>query len=143
MSDELSNATRIAALEEQVRDLTHDLSAATLRNELTNNDYDDVCVQVGALRDALTKSREYAERLLAENVRLSNEAAEVRVALDKERERCGVLEREVKAARMWKRWRSCAGGPDQAEVRAYWEECITETDTRHALDAAKFVGGGQ
>ena len=94
MSDELTNATRIAALED------------------------------------------YNARLLAENVRLSNEAAT-------ERERCGVLEREVRAGRFFKRWRSMPGGYDQSEAREHWEASIKETDTRHALDAAKFVGGGK
>ena len=141
MSD-VPTATKIAALEQQVRDLTHDLSAATLRNELTNNDYDDVCVQVGALRDALTKSREYAERLLSENVRLSNEAAT-------ERERCGVLERALQAAackfkHIAENWGNsgdaCALSDAVSEMQM--EASQAETDTRHALDAAKFVGGG-
>ena len=76
-------------------------------------------------------------RLLAENVRLSNEAAT-------ERERCGVLERECR------KWRAAESASRAIENAAYLEaereelqSALTETDTRHALDAVKFVGGGQ
>jgi hypothetical protein len=93
MSDELSNATRIAALED------------------------------------------YNQRLLAENVRLNNEAAT-------ERERCGVLEREVG------KWRAWCDAEDSVAISEplLWQDVVNarrETDTRHALDAAKFEGGGQ
>jgi len=102
-------------------------------------------------------------RLLAENVLLSNEAAfmrgfinnedvrsdfqtvtQMRQALDRERERCGVLEREVRAYREWQRTKC----DDNASSLDHWHACkaldaaTLETDTRHALDAAKFVGGG-
>lgn len=86
-------------------------------------------------------------RLLAENVRLSNEAAT-------ERERCGVLEREVrkwrdvneKAQAVRKVYRQHGGGAlverlkqdAEASLRVCIEETMKETDTRHALDAAKF-----
>ena len=102
-------------------------------------------------------------RLLAENVLLSNEAAfmrgfinnedvrsdfqtvtQMRQALDRERERCGVLEREVKE------WRRFSNFAEDSTWREAWDDCgddvckaEEETDTRHALDAAKFVGGGQ
>ena len=67
-------------------------------------------------------------RLLAENVRLSNEAAT-------ERERCGVLEREVKAFRAY----YAAITADEQEVAWHARDAAsTATDTRHALDAAKF-----
>lgn len=113
MSDELSNATRIAALEEQVRQLT-----AALDSE----------------RAALADRNAYAERLLAENVRLNNEAAT-------ERERCGVLEREVG------KWRAWCDAEDSVAISEplLWQDVVNArhaTDTRHALDAAKFVGGG-
>lgn len=125
MSDELSNATRIAALEEQVRQLTADAAAfnSILKRgqEWMNSAHDSwqrMCNQREEAREALTKAladnatlntakdrlidernaclREldaarqeladrnaYAERLLAENVRLSNEAADVRKELEK------------------------------------------------------------
>jgi hypothetical protein len=121
MSEELSNATRIAALED------------------------------------------YNQRLLAENVRLNNEAAEVRetldslrqsiyaacagsgclnahelrLSLDRERERCGVLEREVL------KWRAWCDAEDSVAISEplLWQDVVNArkaTDTRHALDAAKF-----
>ena len=95
MSDELSNATRIAALED------------------------------------------YNQRLLAENVRLSNEAAT-------ERERCGVLERECRKFR--ERYIEKCEFDAGTISHTIWysalakelETAMAETDTRHALDAAKF-----
>lgn len=87
----------------------------------------------GELRAELAERNAYAERLLAENVRLTNEAAT-------ERERCGVLEREVRAYREWQRTKC----DDNASSLDHWHACKAldaatfETDTRHALDAAKF-----
>lgn len=116
MSDELSNATRIAALED------------------------------------------YNQRLLAENVRLSNEAAfmrgfinnedvrsdfqtvtQMRQALDRERDRCGVLEAEVKA---WHAAEHLRKDEPHNEFMRLAEARFRTRETR-ALDAAKFVGGGQ
>jgi len=60
--------------------------------------------------------------------------------LNRERERCGVLEREVKAYREWQRTKC----DDNASSLDHWHACKAldaatfETDTRHALDAAKF-----
>jgi hypothetical protein len=109
MSDELSNATRIAALED------------------------------------------YNQRLLAENVRLSNEAAELRAGIedarrysaivqchwDRERERCGVLEAEVKA------WHAAEGLRKNEPHNEFMRlaEARFKTRETHALDAEKFVGG--
>ena len=125
MSDELSNATRIAALED------------------------------------------YNQRLLSENVRLTNEAAfmrsfinnedvrsdfqtvtQMRQALDRERERCGVLERECRKFR--ERYIEKCEFDAGTISHTIWysalakelETSMEETDTSHALDAAKFVGGG-
>ena len=100
-------------------------------------------------------------RLLAENVLLSNEAAfmrgfinnedvrsdfqtvtQMRQALDRERERCGVLEREVKEWRECYQDYLCSGVWGNGGVMLQPKE-VQATDTRHALDAAKFVGGGQ
>ena len=81
-------------------------------------------------------------RLLAENVRLTNEAAT-------ERELCGVLERALQAAackfkHIAENWGNsgdaCALSDAVSEMQM--EASQAETDTRHALDAAKFVGGG-
>ena len=104
-------------------------------------------------------------RLLSENVRLTNEATdlrerldstrqsiitactgsgclnahELRVSLDRERDRCGVLEREVKAWHAAEHLRKDEWHAEFGElVEARWNTART-----HALDAAKFVGGGQ
>ena len=237
MSDELSNATRIAALEEQVRQLTEENERLTndaikelidnaavrefsyhhqgdsiearaviqsplmgliggwitgdfkrtsavnfLEQELmfTARDGDhrytvnirksggkteaQVC---GELRAELAERNAYAERLLAESVRMSNEATdlrerldstrqsiitactgsgclnahELRQALDRERERLVVLYDEVIS------WRAWCDAEDSVAISEplLWQDVVNarkETDTRHALDAAK-SGGGQ
>lgn len=164
-----------------------DVATAATMNAL-NVERLQLRASVEALQALLEERRAYAERLLSENVRLTNEAAEVRQeleqyrmrlvgaliaseggdgqpsdaleylrtcptitsvmklrqALDRERERCGVLEREVRAYREWQRTKC----DDNASSLDHWHACkaldaaTLETDTRHALDAAKFVGGG-
>ena len=108
MSEELSNATRIAALEGQVRQLTEELDAAKYE-----------CA-------SLAEAVDHEKRMRA-----------------KERERCGVLEREVLARRAF----YAAITADEQEATWFKQDgAAAETDTRHALDAAKFVaksGGGQ
>ena len=107
MSEELSNATRIAALEEHVRQLTAELDAAKYE-----------CA-------SLAEAVDHEKRMRA-----------------KERERCGVLERECR------KWRAWCDAEDSVAISEplLWQDVVNarrETDTRHALDAAKFVGGGQ
>jgi len=158
-----------------------DVATAATMNAL-NVERLQLRASVEALQALLEERRAYAERLLAENVRLSNEAAErikdyeltktvlesttgqllsaiawidgqdvrsdfpnataMRQALDRERERCGVLEREVKQWRECYQDYLCSGVWGNGGVMLQPKE-VQATDTRHALDAAKFVGGGQ
>lgn len=154
MSEELTNATRIAALEEQVRQLTAErdeyrdsLAVTTTDNNATFDginaaldaagitflDENTYAACIGRLAAQRDERNAYAERLLAENVRLSNEAAT-------ERERCGVLEREVKSTRMLY---ANTNSHYTDTLRWVMQQAMKATDTSHALDAAKFVGGGQ
>ena len=57
--------------------------------------------------------------------------------LNKERERCGVLEAELRG------WRLNAAGLSNKEPWHIPHREMRITNFRHALDAAKFVGGGQ
>ena len=80
---------------------------------------------------------------------LEDQVLQLTAELATERERCGVLEREVRAARKWERqlWIDLEGvakpqPPFLTGPMRELTEARAETDTRHALDAAKFVGGG-
>jgi len=184
MSDELSNATRIAALEEQVRQLTADLDTSKREHGWVNDlvavitkdnnatfdginaaldaagitflDEDTYAACIGRLAAKRDERNAYAERLLAENVRLSNDAAfmrsfinnedvrsdfqtvtQMRQALDTERERCGVLAAEVLAWHAAEHLRK--DEPHNEFMRL--AEARARTRETHALDAAKFVGG--
>jgi len=187
--DELSNATRIAALEdynqrllaENVR-LTNE--AAFMRGFINNEDVRSDFQTVTQLRHALDRERErcgvlqtalakindirnsiigfqtvnWSEHIyplvaalkaagidgMAYPEALKNTGTlveQAKLAI----ERCGVLEREVRAYREWQRTKC----DDNASSLDHWHACkaldaaTLETDTRHALDAAKFVGGGQ
>lgn len=132
MSDELPTATRIAALEDHVLRLL----AENVRfvNEATD------------LRERLDSTRHSIITACTGSGCLN--AHELRQALDRERERCGVLEREVRAARDWinvhmSHYSHGQRSKNDHEAAEWLEEAAKETDTRHALDAAKFVGGGQ
>lgn len=207
MSDELSNATRIAELEEQVRQLQMAHAEVSCENARLTNDMgiignrasmdreeidsmakrnDELRADIQDMRSMYEERSDYNQRLLAENVRLSNEAAEVREeleqyrmrlagaliaseggdgqpsdaleylqncptitsvtkvrhALDRERERCGVLEREC---RKWRdEWTKRYNQNADVWMLAVAE--MAETDRTNALNAAKFVaksGGGQ
>ena len=90
---------------------------------------------VAACRAEVNRLSNYAERLLAENVRLTNEEAT-------ERSRAGVLEAEVRAYREWQRTKC----DDNASSLDHWHACkaldaaTLETDRTNAIDAAKFGG---
>ena len=175
MSDELSNATRIAALEEQVRQLTGEVAALTDLAEQRRNrakeaehalanarawiDGQDVLSDfpnATAMRQALDRERDdhanttralhnISKWVHGEDFRAEYPTATaMRNALITERERCFVLEREVL------KWRYAEYISRAIENAAYLDTerhelnaARDETDTRHALDAAKFVGGGQ
>ena len=119
MSEELSNATCIAALEEQVRQLT-----AKLQSEYDHS---------AKLESALVRANKYGQQADAD--------------IATERERCGVLEREVLIFR--ERYIEKCEFDAGTLSHTIWysalakelETAMAETDTRHALDAAKFVGG--
>ena len=115
MSEELSNATRIAALDEQVRQLTEKLQS----------EYD----HSAKLESALVRANKYGQQADAD--------------LATERERCGVLEREVLAAREWinvhmSNYSHGQRSKNDHDAAEWLEEAAKATDTRHALDAAKF-----
>lgn len=89
----------------------------------------------------------------ADNKRLRKQVRQLRAELDRERERCGVLEAEVRASRLVTpthdatavRFINTGGtqhGGDRGDQIMQLLASRKETDTRHALDAAKFVGGG-
>ncbi len=211
MSDELSNATRIAALEADVVRLTAELQGERDDLDEISHSYGDALVEEAMLTRRIEELKDYNQRLLAENVRLTNEAAFMRsfinnedvrsdfqtvtqmrqalgcerervrewnvlvaqgctpggsefhdcpqnVAyyikerladkdrimksqqkeLNKERERCGVLEAEVKAWHAAEHLRK--DEPHNEFMRL--AEARARTRETHALDAAKFVGGG-
>lgn len=80
------------------------------------------CVNASELRFALDQCREHGSTVSAQ--------------LTRERERCGVLEREC---RKWRdEWTKRYNQNADVWMLAVAE--MAETDTRHALDAAKFVG---
>lgn len=129
-----------------------DVSTAATMNALNEERLKLRC-DVQALQAMYDERREYAERLLAENVRLSNEAAfmrsfinnedvrsdfqtvtAMRQALDRERERCGVLEREVLA---WHAAEHLRKDEPHAEFMRL-AEARARTRETHALDPAKF-----
>lgn len=131
--------------------------AAFMRSFINNEDVRSDFQTVTQMRQALEASKAREEAFLADVVRLTAEREEWRkinenqsilvmlteAELDRERERCGVLEREVKAWRHWNIEDAKVGGDDEvdANANAAWgllECCQRETDTRHALDAAKF-----
>ena len=188
MSDELSNATRIAALEAEVVRLTAELQGE--REDLANaqtwiggqdtfSDFHNAgemrwalvqereksaslsssiiaactgsgCLNAHELRAALDRERELANRLDNDRAHMTLRFTEEATAhvntlkeLGRERERCFVLEREVL------KWRYAEYISRAIENAAYLDTerhelnaARTETDTSHALDAAKFVGGG-
>lgn len=166
MSDELSNATRIAALEdynqrllaENVR-LTNE--AAFMRGFINNEDVRSDFQTVTAMRQALDRERERSEGLDNDRAHVTLRFNEEALAhfntlkeLERERERCGVLAEEVRisrfvtpthdatAVRFINTGRTQHGG-DRGDPIMQLLAARTETDRTHALDAAKFVGGGQ
>jgi hypothetical protein len=175
MSD-VPTATKMAALEEHVRQLQKAHADVACENARLTNDMGIIGNRLSIEREdhtatyrALSNARAWIDgqdvrsdfpnatamrqALDATKVELHRRVCELVVkgnALDRERERCGVLEREIA------RWRSefplfkvqrnhikvnaIEVGDEQPTV-VEMPEC-DETDTRHALDAAKFVGGG-
>lgn len=78
MSDELQNAATIASLRAEVERLKAELQGE--REDLAEKckAYGDSLVEETKLTTHIAELTSYAERLLAENVRLSNEAADLR-----------------------------------------------------------------
>lgn len=110
MSDELSNATRIAALEADVVRLTAELQGE--REDLAEKckAYGDALVEETKLTTRIAALDDYNQRLLAENVRLSNEAAFMRSFINNEDVRSdfknatamrNALDRERERVREW------------------------------------------
>ena len=123
----------IARLDAALKDVVADNTAIYKAKATLIDERDTLRVE----RDA-SKAREEAYR--ADVVQLTAE-------LDRERERCGVLERECEWYRKYQASvDTCDCGSDGCDVcdEAYenWQVARRKTDTRHALDAAKFVGGG-
>lgn len=186
MSD-VATATKIAALEDHVLRLLAEnvrLSneAAEVRQDLANyrvrlersetvlestrNSIITACTGSGCLnahelRKALDKERDdhanttralhnVSKWVHGEDFRAEYPTATaMRNALITERERCGVLELALQAAagkfkHIAENWGNsgdaCALSDAVSEMQM--EASQAETDTRHALDAAKFVGGG-
>lgn len=137
MSDELSNATRIAALEDYNQRLLAEnvrLSneAAFMRSFINNENVRSDFPTATAMRETLESLRQSIYAACAGSGCVN--AHELRVALDRERERCGVLEAEVKAWHAAEHLRK--DEPHNEFMRL--AEARARTRETHALDAAKF-----
>jgi len=138
---------RVALDSSKAREEAYRADVVRLTAEL-QGERDDLADKCNAYGDALVEETKLTTRIAAleaerEEWRKINENQSILVMLteaelDRERERCGVLEREVRA------WRD-ACDTWQAQTQELLEvlsSAVLATDTSHALDAAKFVGGG-
>lgn len=132
MSDELSNATRIAALEDYNQRLLSENVRLTNEAAEVRHELDNALNQGAWLTNQLDQCHTWID---GQNVRSDFQTATaMRAALDRERERCGVLEDEVKA------WHAAEGLRKDEPHNEFMRlaEARFRTRETHALDAAKF-----